>query len=103
MLTGRWAFMVLLGVVFFAFAGIAEAQIITNVTASASTESPNRDASHAVGQSALRVGDNLALTPDQTHSTGADGEVCMTTAGDRSYFCVTRTPNVTPRNSNKDN
>ena len=67
MLKGRWAFMVSLGVVVFAFAGIAEAQIITNVTASASTEYPNRDASHAVGQSALSVGRPFGTTPDQTH------------------------------------
>ena len=64
--------------------GIAEAQIITSVTASASTEFPNREAAHAVDGSGLSGGDILASTPDQTHSTGADGELWHTAADDSS-------------------
>src|SRR6185437_6175664 len=75
MLKGCRTWMVLLGVLLSTFAGIADAQIIANVSATASSEYPNRDALHAVDGSGLSPGDNLASTPDQAHSTGADGDV----------------------------
>ena len=67
MLKGCRTLTVLVGVLLSTFAGIAKAQIIANVSATASTEFPNREAIHAVDGSGLSPGDNLASTPDQTH------------------------------------
>ena len=90
MLKGCRTFTVLLGVLLLKFAGGAEAQIIANVSATASTEYPNREAIHAVDGSGLSPGDNFASTADQTHNTGADGDVWLSTSGDSSpSFTVT--------------
>ena len=62
MIQGCRTFTVLLGVLLLKFAGGAEAQIIANVSATASTEYPNREAIHAVDGSGLSPGDNFAST-----------------------------------------
>ena len=69
---------------FCAVVGIAEAQIITNVTGTASSELDSsfgfdRLAVYAVDTSGLSAGDNFAFTADQTHNELADGVAWLTT------------------------
>lgn len=81
MVTTRRTAAVALGIVFLCFAGNAGAQIITNVTGTASSEldSFDRLAVYVVDSSGLSAGDNFALTPDQTHNELAGGVVWLTT------------------------
>jgi hypothetical protein len=82
MLIARRMVAVALGIVFLCFAGGAGAQIITNVTGTASSEldsSFDRLAVHAVDTSGLGAGDNSAFTADQTHTELAGGFVWLTT------------------------
>src|SRR4051794_27302685 len=93
MLTGGRAFLVSVGLAILALAETSNAQLITNVTASATSEYSisDRAAVHAVDRSGLSAGDNFASTPDQTHTTGADGEVWLTNAFPNlpQYFAAT--------------